>query len=84
MNLIAPKIEGGLMGTFKMILYPMALCIGAVIAVSFLGMAMFGTHSTDWTNWQTELVNSIGTVAGISGAIVGLWLAIRAERRAIE
>ena len=72
------------MGAFKMVLYPLALCTGAVIAVSFLGMAIFGMRPTDWTNWQNELVSSIGTVAGIAGAIVGLWLAIRGERHAIE
>ena len=72
------------MGAFKMILYPLALCIGAVVAVSFLGLAMFGMRPTDWTSWQNDLVSSIGTVAGIAGVIVGLWLAIRAERRAIE
>ena len=72
------------MGAFKMILYPLALCIGGVVTVSFLGMAIFGMRPTDWTNWQNELVSSIGTVTGISGAIVGLGLAIRAERRAIE
>jgi membrane associated rhomboid family serine protease len=70
--------------TFKMISYPLALCIGAVMVVSFLGMAMFGVRSADWADWQNGLVGSIGTAAGLAGAIVGLWLAIRSERRAIQ
>jgi hypothetical protein len=78
------RMKGRFMGTFKMIVYPFALCLGTIIAVSFLGMAMFGLHSNDWTDWQYRLVNWGGTFAGVGGAIVGLWLAIRSERRAIH
>jgi hypothetical protein len=72
------------MGTYKMIVYPFALCIGAIIAVAFVGMAMFGLHSDAWMEWQYKLVNSVGTVAGLACATFGLWLAIRSERRALE
>jgi len=72
------------MGTFKMILYPFGLAITAIIFVSLVGMATFGLHSTDWSNWQNVLVSLVGTVAGLAGAAIGLWLAIRDERRTIE
>ena len=72
------------MGTFKMILYPFVFGIGAMCLVTLLGMAMFGLHSTDWSDWQNDLIGSVGTVAGLAAAIAGLWLAIRAERHALQ
>jgi hypothetical protein len=72
------------MRTFNMILYPFGLAITAMLVVTLIGMATFGLHSADWLNWQNELISSIGTVAGLAGAVIGLWLAIRAERRAIN
>jgi hypothetical protein len=73
-----------IMATFKMIFYPFAFAIGAMCLVTLLGMAMFGLHSTDWSDWQNDLVGSGGTVAGLAAAVVGLWLAIRTERHAVQ
>jgi hypothetical protein len=50
----------------------------------FAGMAMFGADSLLWTQWQSELVGTIGTVAGLAGAATGLWAAIRSEHRAFK
>jgi hypothetical protein len=72
------------MGTFKMIVYPFGLAIFSLVIVVLFGMALFGVQSAGWDDWQNELVSSIGTVAGLAGAVVGLWLAIRSERRAIQ
>jgi hypothetical protein len=72
------------MGTFRMILYPFALACIALCFAMLLGMAMFGVDTVHWPEWQGELVGSIGTVAGLAGAIVGLWMAIRAEHRVMK
>jgi hypothetical protein len=72
------------MGTFKMIVYPFGLAIASLVMVVMFGMALFGVQSADWADWQNDLVSSIGTVAGLAGAVVGLWLAIRAERHTFE
>jgi hypothetical protein len=70
------------MGTFKMIVYPFGLAITALCIVAFFGMALFGADAADWTQQQQELTSTIGTLAGLAGAVVGLWLAIRSERHA--
>jgi hypothetical protein len=44
---------------------------------------MFGADAADWTEQQQELTSTIGTLAGLAGAVAGLWLAIRSERHAI-
>ena len=72
------------MGTFKMIVYPFGLATTALCFVMFLGMALFGLQPNDWPEWQNELVGTIGTIAGFTGAAAGLWLAIRSERRAVQ
>ena len=71
------------MGTFKMIVYPFGLAIIALCVVAFFGMAMFGADAADWTVQQQELTSTIGTLAGLAGAVAGLWLAIRSERHAV-
>jgi hypothetical protein len=72
------------MGTFKMIVYPFGLAIAALCIVAFVGMALFGSEAADWTEQQQELTSTVGTLAGLAGAVVGLWLAIRSERHAFE
>jgi len=67
-------------GAFKMIVYPFGFAIGAMFLVSLLSMGLFGVHSADWADWQNEFVISVGTVAGLAGAVIGLWLAIQTER----
>jgi hypothetical protein len=69
------------MGTFKMILYPFGMAILAMVVVTLFGMAVFGPHSTDWMDWQNELVGTMGTVIAFGSAMFGLWLAIRSEQR---
>ena len=72
------------MGVFKVILYPFGLAFAALCLVMLLGMAAFGTEPKLWAEWQNQLVSSVGTVAGVAGTLIGTWLAIRADRRAIN
>lgn len=71
------------MGTLKMIVYPFGLAITALCIVALFGMALFGADAADWTEQQQELTSTIGTLAGLAGAVTGLWLAIRSERHAV-
>ena len=71
-------------GTFRMIAYPFGLGIASLCVVMFLGMALFGLEPAEWAEWQNELVGTIGTIVGFAGVVTGVWLAIRAERQAIE
>jgi hypothetical protein len=69
------------MGTFRMIVYPFGIAIFAICVAMFLGVAAFGPETLHWEEWQNELVGTAGTVAGLAGAVFGLWLAIRAEHQ---
>jgi hypothetical protein len=72
------------MGVFKMILYPFGLAFASLGVVMLLGMAAFGTQPKVWAPWQNDLVSTAGTAAGLVGMLVGSWLAVCAERRAIR
>jgi hypothetical protein len=67
-----------------MIVYPFGLAIFGMFIVTLIGMAIFGMHSTDWADWQNELIGTTGTIFGFVGAVLGLWLAIRFERRVLR
>jgi hypothetical protein len=67
-----------------MIVYPFGLAAAATCLVMLIGMALFGVETVQWANWQGELVGNIGTIAGLAGAIAGLWMAIRSEHQTIK
>jgi hypothetical protein len=66
-----------------MILYPFGLTMTAMLIVALLSMAMFGAQSAEWADWQIDVASSAGTVAGLAGAVAGLWLAIHSDRHAV-
>jgi hypothetical protein len=72
------------MGAFKMIVYPFGLAIASFFIVVLFAMAVLGVQSSDWADWQNELVGTVGTLIAIGGAVVGLWLAIRSEERVVR
>jgi hypothetical protein len=72
------------MMTLKMIGYPFATAVAASLAILFLGLGVFGLQFAQWTEWQGRIVGTFGTIAGITGAVAGLLMALRAERRVIK
>ncbi|MBI3912630.1 MAG: hypothetical protein HY327_00320 [Chloroflexi bacterium] len=70
--------------TLKMIGYAFAAAIAASLGVLFLGLGVFGLQFAQWAEWEGRIVGMVGTMAGVAGAVVGLMMALRAERRAIE
>ena len=58
---------------------------GASIVVSFgvllVGACVFGFQFTQWAEWEGRLVGVFAMIGGVAGAVVGLGLALRAERR---
>lgn len=65
----------------KVIGYAFGVSIGASLAVLLAGAGVFGLQLDQWTEWEGRLVGAVGTIAAIVGAVVGLWLALRAQRK---
>jgi hypothetical protein len=72
------------MGVFKMIIYPFGLAFASLGVVMLLGMSSFGTQPKAWEPWQNDLVSTVGTAAGFAGILVGSWLSIRSDQRAVR
>ena len=70
------------MGSYRMIVYPFGLAVSSLLIVALFAMAIYGVQSTDWEEWQLELVGTVGSFVGLGAAVIGLWLAIRSEERA--
>lgn len=69
---------------WKMAGYAFATALAASLLVLLVGMLLFGFRLSQWAEWQGGLVGIVGTVAGIAGAAGGLWMALRAEGRAVK
>ena len=65
------------MATLKMIVYPFGAAILGMILAVLVGMSVFGV--TEWHEVQNRIVGALGTIAGLTGAITGLYWAIRSE-----
>ena len=70
------------MSTFKLILYPYAGALTALGLTMLLGTAVFGTDLKLWAHWQNELVSTVGTILGITGGLLGMWLTLRSAPKA--
>jgi uncharacterized membrane protein YjfL (UPF0719 family) len=66
----------------KAIGYAFAASISASLLLLFIGMCLFGFQLTHWAEWQGRIAGVVATVAGIGGAMIGLQMALRPERRA--
>ncbi|HVT30563.1 MAG TPA: hypothetical protein VHE81_21315 [Lacipirellulaceae bacterium] len=69
------------MHTLRMIVYPFGLAVAACSIAQLVGMALFGPQVEQWTEWQSRATSFAGVLAGFVGAVVGLYIAVRAERR---
>ncbi len=72
------------MHTLRLIVYPFGSAVAACSIVQLAGMLLFGPQLELWSEWQSRAVSFAGTVAGFAGAMVGLYIAVRAERRALK
>jgi hypothetical protein len=70
------------MSTYKLILYPYAGALAALGLSMLLGTAAFGTDLKLWAHWQIELVSRAGTILGITGGFLGMWLSLRSAPKA--
>ena len=66
----------------KMIGHSVGAVVAASLVVLLIGMFVFGFQFAQWTEWEGRVVGMAGTIAGAAGAVVGLLIALRAERRA--
>jgi hypothetical protein len=55
-----------------------------VLGVLLVGMCVFGFQLVEWAEWQGRIVGLVATIAGVAGAVIGVQIALRAERRAIQ
>jgi hypothetical protein len=69
-------------GVLKATGYAAGASVAASLGVLVIGVCVFGFPFTQWAEWQGGLVGVVGTLAGVAGAVVGLSMALRPERRA--
>ena len=69
------------MSTGKAIGYAFGVSVAASFAALLVGACMFGFQLAHWAEWQGGLLGAVGTIAGIAGAVIGLRMASRADRR---
>lgn len=68
----------------KAIGYAFGASIAASLLVLLVGMCVFGFQLAEWAEWQGRIAGVVGTIAGVAGAVIGLQIALRADRRAIQ
>lgn len=66
----------------KAIGYASGASVAASLIVLLVGMCVFGFELAKWAEWQGRIAGVVGTLAGVAGAVIGLWLALRTESRA--
>jgi hypothetical protein len=68
----------------RMVGYSFGAALAASLTVLLIGMWLLGFDVTRWNESQGGLVGVAGTIAGVAGAVWGLRIAGRAERRAVK
>ena len=61
--------------------YALVAAVGLSLAAVVVGACLFGFPPARWTEWQGRWVGIVGTFAGVAGAVIGLRMASRMERR---
>ena len=61
--------------------FAFGIAVAASLVVLLAGAIAFGFRVDRWTESQGRLIGVLGTLAGIAGAALGVWLARRAEPR---
>lgn len=68
----------------KLTAWASAVAVAASLGVLLVAACLFGFRLAEWPEWQGRVVGVIGTLAGIAGAVGGLRIALRAERRVTQ
>ena len=65
----------------KAIGYAFGASVAASLGVLLVGAFVFGFRLAEWAEWEGRIVGLVGTIAGVAGAVVGLKMALRAQKR---
>jgi hypothetical protein len=68
----------------KAIGYAFGASVAGSLGVLLVGMCVFGFQLVEWAEWQGRIVGLVATIAGVAGAVIGVKIALRAERQAIQ
>ena len=68
-------------GWSRMIGWSAGGALGASLLVLLIGMGLLGFDLNQWGESQGRWFGVIGTIAGVAGAVGGMWIAERADRR---
>lgn len=71
-------------GVMKAIGYAFGASVAASSCVLLVGACAFGFPFAQWAEWEGRMIGVVGTIAGVVGAAIGLRMALRTERRAIQ
>lgn len=71
------------MGAWKLVVYPLGLAVVGMMLIDLIGIALLGADIGEWLDWQNQAVSTFGAVAGLAGAIGGLYLAFRSHARLV-
>lgn len=66
---------------WKMIAYPFGLAILGMTLVDLVGVILFGGDCHSWQEWQNQMISTAGIASGLTGAVGGVYLAIRSHAR---
>jgi len=69
------------MSTLKSIVYPFGFAFLALILVNMAGIAVFGSDSRLWLEWQNRALSWVGGIASVVGFIAGVYLTTKSNRR---
>ena len=61
--------------------YGFGAATASSLIVLFAGLCVFGFNWAFWHEWQGRIVGIAVTAAAIAGAVLGLWMASRTQRR---
>jgi hypothetical protein len=68
----------------KAVGYTVGGAAAASLVVLFVAMLALGADLTQWAEWEGRLVGVAGTIAGVTGAVVGLRFAMRKDPRRVK
>jgi len=64
--------------------YTVGAAVAASLVVLLVGMLLFGSDLTQWTESEGRVVGVAGTIAGVVGGVVGRRLAMREDQRRVR
>jgi hypothetical protein len=71
------------MNAWKLIAYPIGLCLVAVLLVNLAAILVFGPNADQWATWQNEFVGAFGVFAGMLGLMSGVYFSVKAVERSL-